>query len=120
MGGKGVRVSGCCAFGGLDDSVVLGERELDDVARGGDYALYAMGYVEYLAILESCAHVFLLGFTGTVALCLMVGLAAWPIRHRSYELFIILHIALGIISLAGCWYHMDFRFANKYGYKNWL
>lgn len=60
------------------------------------------------------------GFTGTVALCLMVGLAAWPIRHRSYELFIILHIALGIISLAGCWYHMDFRFANKYGYKNWL
>ncbi|KAF8595806.1 hypothetical protein BDV93DRAFT_563979 [Ceratobasidium sp. AG-I] len=60
------------------------------------------------------------GFAGTVALCLMVGLAAWPIRHRSYELFIVLHIALGIISLAGCWYHMDFRFANKYGYKNWL
>jgi hypothetical protein len=50
----------------------------------------------------------------------MVGLAAWPIRHRSYEFFIFLHIALGIVSLLGCWYHMDYRFADKYGYKNWL
>ncbi|CAE6340094.1 unnamed protein product [Rhizoctonia solani] len=60
------------------------------------------------------------GFAGTVGLCLMVGLAAWPIRHRSYEFFIFLHIALGIVSLLGCWYHMDYRFADKYGYKNWL
>ncbi|CAE6443740.1 unnamed protein product [Rhizoctonia solani] len=60
------------------------------------------------------------GFAGTVALCVMVALAAWPIRHRSYELFIFLHIALGIVSLLGCWYHMDFRFGVKYGYKNWL
>ncbi|KAF8672811.1 FAD-binding domain, partial [Rhizoctonia solani] len=60
------------------------------------------------------------GFAGTVALCLMVGFAAWPIRHRSYEFFIFLHIALGIVSLLGCWYHMDYRFADKYGYKNWL
>ena len=60
------------------------------------------------------------GFAGTVALCVMVGLAAWPVRHRSYELFIFLHIALGIVSLLGCWFHMDYRFANKYGYKNWL
>ncbi|CAE6466152.1 unnamed protein product [Rhizoctonia solani] len=60
------------------------------------------------------------GFAGTVALCVMVGLAAWPIRHRSYELFIFLHIALGIVSLLGCWYHMDYRFGVKYGYKNWL
>ncbi|KAJ1309354.1 hypothetical protein OPQ81_006133 [Rhizoctonia solani] len=60
------------------------------------------------------------GFAGTIALCLMVGFAAWPIRHRSYELFLFLHIALGIVSLLGCWYHMDYRFGDKYGYKNWL
>lgn len=53
-------------------------------------------------------------------MCLMVALAAWPVRHRSYELFLVMHIVLGVLSLVGSWYHIDFLYANRYGYKNWL
>ncbi|KAI5241173.1 hypothetical protein E4T43_05688 [Aureobasidium subglaciale] len=60
------------------------------------------------------------GIIATVVLCLAVGFAVLPIRIRSYEIFLITHIAFAILALIGCWYHIDLRFGDKWGYKVWL
>lgn len=60
------------------------------------------------------------GIIATIVLCLSVGLAVLPIRIRSYEIFLITHIAFAILALVGCWYHIDLRFGDKWGYKVWL
>ncbi|KAG9570566.1 hypothetical protein KCU71_g1596, partial [Aureobasidium melanogenum] len=60
------------------------------------------------------------GIIATVVLCLAVCFAILPIRIRSYEIFLATHIAFAILALVGCWYHIDLRFGNKWGYKVWL
>ncbi|CAD0115471.1 unnamed protein product [Aureobasidium uvarum] len=60
------------------------------------------------------------GIIATIVLCLAIGFAVLPIRTRSYEIFLITHIAFAILALMGCWYHIDLRFGNKWGYKVWL
>jgi predicted ferric reductase len=41
-------------------------------------------------------------------------------RNSSYEIFLIIHIILAVFTLAGTWYHLDYRFQDDWGYKNWL
>ncbi|KAI4840283.1 hypothetical protein E4T44_07954 [Aureobasidium sp. EXF-8845] len=60
------------------------------------------------------------GIIATVVLCLSVAFAILPIRVRSYEIFLITHIAFAILALMGCWYHIHLRFGDKWGYKVWL
>ncbi|KAG9700746.1 hypothetical protein KCU95_g2643, partial [Aureobasidium melanogenum] len=60
------------------------------------------------------------GIIATIVLCLAVCFAILPIRVRSYEVFLVTHIAFAILALVGCWYHIDLRFGNKWGYKVWL
>ncbi|KAG9698940.1 hypothetical protein KCU95_g1801, partial [Aureobasidium melanogenum] len=60
------------------------------------------------------------GIIATVVLCLAVCFAILPIRIRSYEVFLVTHIVFAILALVGCWYHVDLRFGNKWGYKVWL
>ncbi|THW06293.1 hypothetical protein D6D26_01637 [Aureobasidium pullulans] len=60
------------------------------------------------------------GIIATIVLCLAVAFAVLPIRMRSYEIFLITHIAFAILALMGCWYHIHLRFGSKWGYKVWL
>ncbi|KAG9662696.1 hypothetical protein KCU64_g1786, partial [Aureobasidium melanogenum] len=60
------------------------------------------------------------GIIATVVLCLAVCFAILPMRIRSYEVFLVTHIAFAILALLGCWYHIHLRFGNKWGYKVWL
>jgi predicted ferric reductase len=60
------------------------------------------------------------GIIATVVLCLSVAFAILPVRVRSYEAFLITHIAFAILALIGCWYHIHLRFGDKWGYKVWL
>ncbi|TIA15405.1 hypothetical protein D6C81_06363 [Aureobasidium pullulans] len=60
------------------------------------------------------------GIIATVVLCLAVAFAVLPLRMRSYEVFLIIHIAFAILALMGCWYHIHLRFGSKWGYKVWL
>lgn len=60
------------------------------------------------------------GIVATIVLCLAVCFAVLPIRIRSYEVFLVTHIAFAILALVGCWYHIDLRFGKKWGYKVWL
>lgn len=76
------------------------------------------GYTSYKT--EAAMAYYWWGIIATVVLCLSVGFAVLPIRIRSYEIFLITHIAFGILALMGCWYHIDLRFGDKWGYKVWL
>ncbi|KAG9073787.1 hypothetical protein FRC06_011153 [Ceratobasidium sp. 370] len=60
------------------------------------------------------------GFVATVVICLMVGYAALPLRRWSYEIFLVLHVLFAAFLIAGCYYHMVFRFNWRYGYLNWI
>jgi hypothetical protein len=76
------------------------------------------GYTAYRT--EAAMAYYWWGIIATVVLCLAVGFAVLPIRARSYEIFLITHIAFAILALVGCWYHIDLRFGDKWGYKVWL
>jgi predicted ferric reductase len=60
------------------------------------------------------------GIIATVAMSLMAGLSILPLRRYSYELFLVGHIALAILSLLGCWYHIALRFDKDWGYEVYL
>jgi Ferric reductase like transmembrane component/FAD-binding domain/Ferric reductase NAD binding domain len=60
------------------------------------------------------------GIIATTAMGLMAGLSAFPLRKYAYELFLVLHIALAILSLLGSWYHVQLRFTKSWGYEVWL
>ncbi|KAH7027176.1 ferric reductase like transmembrane component-domain-containing protein [Microdochium trichocladiopsis] len=60
------------------------------------------------------------GIIATIALSLAVAFAVLPLRVCVYESFLILHIALVILALVGCWYHLVPHFGFEYGYQVWL
>ncbi|KAG9077257.1 hypothetical protein FRC06_009009, partial [Ceratobasidium sp. 370] len=60
------------------------------------------------------------GFVATAVICLMVGFAALPFRRWSYEVFLVSHVLFAALMIAGCYYHMTFRFNWRYGYLNWI
>ncbi|KAI4747630.1 hypothetical protein E4T50_02026 [Aureobasidium sp. EXF-12298] len=76
------------------------------------------GYAAYRT--EAAMAYYWWGIIATVILCLSVGFAVLPIRVRSYEVFLVAHIAFAILALMGCWYHIHLRFGDKWGYKVWL
>ena len=50
----------------------------------------------------------------------MIPLAAYPIRHRVYETFRVMHILLAIFVIVGCYYHIICRFQRQWGYETWI
>jgi predicted ferric reductase len=60
------------------------------------------------------------GIIGTVALFLGTALSVLPLRLRSYEKFLITHIIIVVLALAGCWYHVQNRSQQHWGYEVWL
>ncbi|KAH7163538.1 ferric reductase transmembrane component 4 [Dactylonectria estremocensis] len=60
------------------------------------------------------------GIIATLALTVMLPLSVLPIRKAAYEVFLIAHIALAILAVAGSWYHIIFRYTHQWGYETWL
>lgn len=60
------------------------------------------------------------GIIATIALCLATAFAILPLRIKFYDFFLITHIALVILALIGCWYHLVPHFGYDYGYQVWL
>jgi predicted ferric reductase len=42
------------------------------------------------------------------------------IRQRAYELFLITHVVMAVITVVGCWYHVYIGYENTFGYETWL
>ncbi|KAI9101827.1 ferric reductase like transmembrane component-domain-containing protein [Phlyctochytrium arcticum] len=59
------------------------------------------------------------GIVGTVLACAMLVLSHVYIRRNFYEVFLILHILLAVFVIAGCWYHIIYRWGNHF-YMIWL
>ncbi|KKY39820.1 putative ferric reductase transmembrane component 4 [Diaporthe ampelina] len=60
------------------------------------------------------------GIIATIAMSLATGFAFLPLRIMLYETFLILHIILIVITLAGCWYHIIPHYGYDWGYQVWL
>lgn len=59
-----------------------------------------------------------LGIIAIAALLLMVIVfSILPLRTKLYEIFLCLHILLGIVVLIGLWYHVVYRYHKAYGYE---
>ncbi|KIH92474.1 hypothetical protein SPBR_02360 [Sporothrix brasiliensis 5110] len=85
------------------------------------YAYYTPGYAGASAYAAEVAMPFYWwGIVGTIAFCLAASLAVLPLRTRWYEIFLVVHIALAILVLVGCWYHLVPHFGYIYGYQTWL
>lgn len=50
----------------------------------------------------------------------MLPLSIPVIRRRVYELFLVSHIFLSILTLLGSWYHIYFKYQDQSGYETWL
>lgn len=60
------------------------------------------------------------GIIATLALSLALPLSILPIRKMAYEVFLITHIALAIMAIAGSWYHIIYRYDHQWGYETWM
>ncbi|KAG7293598.1 hypothetical protein NEMBOFW57_003652 [Staphylotrichum longicolle] len=84
-------------------------------------AYFEPGYEGAAAYAAKAAEPFYYwGIIATIALSLAATFAFLPFRIRFYECFLVLHIALVILALAGCWYHLVPHFSFDYGYQVWL
>ncbi|CAI6285719.1 unnamed protein product [Periconia digitata] len=60
------------------------------------------------------------GCIGTIASSLMLPLSIPVLRKRVYELFLVSHVFLSILTLLGSWYHIYFKYQHNSGYETWL
>lgn len=58
------------------------------------------------------------GIVGTFCASLMLVHSVF--RRWGYEWFLIIHIGLAILVLAGTWYHLEYRFEKQWGYELWM
>lgn len=76
------------------------------------------GYVAYST--EAAKAYYWWGIMATIAMALCTGAAVLVFRIKLYETFLLVHIALAIISLIGCWYHIIQRYGKNWGYEVYL
>ncbi len=98
--------------------VAILQAVVHSIVYTADYCYYKDGGNAYYA--EAAQPYFWWGIIATTAMGLMAGLSALPLRIWAYELFLVVHIILAILSLVGSWYHVDIRFTKNWGYEVWL
>ncbi|QDS72601.1 hypothetical protein FKW77_001484 [Venturia effusa] len=69
---------------------------------------------------ESKLAYWIWGAAATVAMSILFPSSILPIREKFYELFLVWHIALSVIIVAGCYLHMYYRFVHQWGYEVWV
>jgi hypothetical protein len=60
------------------------------------------------------------GCVATVAAVIIFLTSILFLRRRAYELFLVTHIAMAVICVVGCWYHVWYGYENTFGYETWL
>ncbi|KAK2026910.1 ferric reductase-like protein transmembrane component 4 [Colletotrichum zoysiae] len=60
------------------------------------------------------------GVVATVGLTVVFPTSAIPVRKKVYELFLAWHVAISILIIAGCYWHIVFAFGHKWGYEVWI
>ncbi|KAF2759742.1 hypothetical protein EJ05DRAFT_498945 [Pseudovirgaria hyperparasitica] len=84
-------------------------------------AYWEQGYEGASAYAAKAAEPFYYwGIIATIAMCLILPFALLAFRIKFYETFLVIHIALVILTLAATWYHIVPHFGYVYGYQTWL
>ncbi|KAK2001843.1 ferric reductase-like protein transmembrane component 4 [Colletotrichum falcatum] len=60
------------------------------------------------------------GVVATVGLAVLFPTSVMPVRKKVYELFLAWHVAIAILIVAGCYWHIVFAFSHKWGYEVWI
>lgn len=60
------------------------------------------------------------GIIATLSMSIMVVASIQPVRQKMYELFLASHIALAVMAIVGCYYHITPKYDFDYGYQTWL
>ncbi|KAL1598964.1 hypothetical protein SLS60_008109 [Paraconiothyrium brasiliense] len=69
---------------------------------------------------ESKLPYWIWGIVGTLSMSLLLPSSVLYIRQKAYELFLASHVALSVLTIVGCYYHILFRFAHQWGYESWI
>ncbi|KAF2473683.1 putative ferric-chelate reductase [Lindgomyces ingoldianus] len=60
------------------------------------------------------------GIIATLSMTILLPTSVLAIRQKMYELFLAWHVALSILAIAGCYWHIIFRFQHQWGYETWI
>ncbi|KAJ6518002.1 ferric reductase NAD binding domain-containing protein [Mycena vitilis] len=77
--------------------------------------VHAFGRVVLVLADDPKTYWFRIGVTGASALTLLCLLSVRPLRARNYELFMYLHLGLGILTLVGAYIH-----SSEFGYGSYI
>ncbi|KND89445.1 Ferric/cupric reductase transmembrane component 2 [Tolypocladium ophioglossoides CBS 100239] len=60
------------------------------------------------------------GIIATLSMSIMVLASTQPVRQKMYELFLASHIALAVMAIVGCYYHITPKYGLEWGFQSWL
>ncbi|KAK9446640.1 ferric-chelate reductase [Limtongia smithiae] len=60
------------------------------------------------------------GIVATLGLFILFPSSVIPIRTRFYEIFLAWHVIISILVVAGCYWHIVFKFSHEWGYETWI
>ncbi|KAF2856500.1 ferric reductase-like protein transmembrane component 4 [Plenodomus tracheiphilus IPT5] len=60
------------------------------------------------------------GIIATLGMTILFPTSILPIRRKAYELFLAWHVAISILVVAGCYWHIVFEFQHQWGYETWI
>ncbi len=60
------------------------------------------------------------GIIATLGMTILFPASVQPLRQRFYEAFLAWHVAVSILVVAGCYWHIVFEFSHKWGYELWV
>ncbi|OAA67526.1 ferric-chelate reductase [Cordyceps fumosorosea ARSEF 2679] len=83
------------------------------------YAYSVSWYAMTMSVLVTQGY-WLWGATGVIGLLVLVVTGVQPIRRRAYELFVVIHIVVTMLVIAGCYQHVVLRFGRQRGFETWM
>ncbi|XWW97155.1 hypothetical protein V2A60_005136 [Cordyceps javanica] len=83
------------------------------------YAYSVSWYAMTMSVLITQGY-WLWGAVGVACLMVLVVTAVQPLRRRAYELFVVIHIVLSLLVVAGCYQHVVLRYGRQRGFETWM
>jgi hypothetical protein len=60
------------------------------------------------------------GIVGTLGMAILFPTSLGLFRRKAYEVFLAWHIAISILVVVGCYWHIIFAFQHAWGYETWI
>ncbi|KAF2493106.1 ferric reductase-like protein transmembrane component 4 [Lophium mytilinum] len=70
--------------------------------------------------IESKMPYWIWGAIATLGMSILLPTSILPLRQKLYEVFLLWHIVISILIVAGCYLHINYRFGHQWGYEVWI